>query len=172
MNRIDFNNGSFRSGGKIYKIDTEVIGYERLVIFLDLLPVVAIGKSHLDIMTLVSNIFKSMTSGNESWKKTYWEVSNMTLNVMKAMEGANTETFLKDNLDKILHFCALFCIEENEDVSAYNKPYIDRKVESFKKDVNIWDFFFLAKKLVPLYLQRLEESLKAGQELKRMKRGG
>lgn len=159
LNRIDFQNKCFTSCGKKYYINADALGYERLLKFIEWLPVVAVGKSHLDLMTLISGIFKELTTGGDDFKKSYFNASLKCMNYAKSFEGANSESFLNTNLETILRFCALVCNTENEDVTKFSEGVISRKVEDFKKDMNMLDFFFLAKKLVPMYQEKLIELL-------------
>lgn len=164
LNDIDFKNKCFTANGKLYKFDYDGICYDRLVEFIKLLPIVAVGKSHLELMTFISGIFKQMTSGGDDFKATYFDISNKLFNYKKSFEGINSEDFLTANIDTILRFCALVCNTEGEDATKYNAALIDRKVEDFKVDMNIMDFFFLAKKLVPGYVQRLSDLLPSTKE--------
>ncbi len=157
LNDIDFKNKCFTSQGKIFKFDYDGICYDRLVEFIRLLPVVAVGKSHLELMTYLSNIFKQLTSGGDDFKATYFKISNELFNYTKSFEGANSEDFLNANIDTILKFCALVCNTDDEDNTKYNAAAIDRKIEGWKADMNILDFFFLAKKLVPEYVQKFRD---------------
>jgi hypothetical protein len=167
MNRINFDKMEVKAGGITYKIETDAISYPRLVEYLDLMPVVAIGKSHLEIMNTVGVIYKQMTSGGEDFKQTYWNVSMTAYNLLRNMDGVNSKEFLQNNLDNILRFCALFCIAPGEDTTKYVKSEIDAKIENFKKDCDMFDFFLLAKKLVPLYSQKLTDMNEAVGVLKK-----
>lgn len=157
LNKIDFENNTFISCGTKYYINTDALGYERLLKFIEWLPVVAVGKSHLDLMTLIGGIFKELTTGGDDFKKSYFNASMKCMNYAKSFEGANSQSFLDTNLEVILKFCALVCNTEHEDETVFSKTVTEKKIDHWKKDMNMLDFFFLAKKLVPQYQQRLIE---------------
>lgn len=163
LNRINFETKSFKSGGKNYYIMDDQFGYQRLAKFLDMLPVIALGKTELDNISFLQTLFNRLTSGGDDFKKSYFEASNMLFNYLEQSKEVTNSDYLNRNIDYYLEFCTTFCCTKSEDLSKFDKALSKEKVDTWKKDMNILDFFFLAKKQVP----KLQELLiKLGQDEK------
>lgn len=159
-NRIDFENNCFTSCGIEYAIYATSMSHPRLREFLRLMPTVSIGMSYMDLIGFISNIFTKLTSGGDDFKATYFEVTNLIFNWKKSFQNHNSEKFLDENLDNILRFCALVCVAKGENCLVLSESVIQNKIDNWKKDMNMFDFFLLSKKLVPK-LQQLYQDMQS-----------
>lgn len=148
--KIDPASGKFRSCGVDYYIDTEAMGYERIVRFSELIPVIAFGRKYLELVNFIHDLRMRMISGGDDFKKTYFDV---------ATELTNFDQYLKENaatnpaplIDDVLRFCALFCVTKDEDMSVVNDRIQEDKITAWKKDMDMHSFFLLARLQVPRY---------------------
>lgn len=159
--------GKFRSCGVDYYIDTQAMGYESIVRFTELVPVIAFGRKYLEIISFIHDLRMKMIAGGDDFKKTYFTV---------ATELTNFNQYILDNgeknpsafIDDILRFCALFCVTKDEDLSVINDRDIEEKITAWKQDMDMHSFFLLARLQVPRYRetyphffnQELEELVK------------
>lgn len=157
LKKIDFESGRFESCGVQYTIDVGGMCYDRMVKFLEWMPYVAIGMNGMDLMLFIKQCFDKLTSGGEDFKKSFFEVSQMMFNMIQTADKSTEEEHLLKNLDYYLKFCALFVVTDDEDMTVFNAKHNERKIENWKKDMDMVDFFFLAKKRVPFLQATLKE---------------
>lgn len=154
--KINLEKAVFESCGTFYYINLEAMGYARMKRFFELMPVVIYGRKYTDLVAFIHNLRMKMISGGDDFKKTYFEV---------ASELTSWDQYLLDNagdyvdsyMDDTLRFCALFCVTKEEDLTAINDIDIEQKVKNWKTDMNLYDFFLLAKSQIPRYKETLTE---------------
>lgn len=155
-NKINFKEGHFTSCGVKYTVVSESMAYERIVRFIQFIPVLSNGMAFKDFQTHIKKQLQILKSGN-NLADNYVKTVEHTLNLFNQIKDANDEDFFQINIDQHLEFCALFCIEEGEDMTVYDKTIMDRKITNWKKDMDLYDFFFLTKTQLPGYKELLEE---------------
>lgn len=146
LNKIDFDRKKFVSCGKTYHI-IDNFGYKRLSVFLDKIPVIAMGKTALECTQAMATVFRMLTNGNDLMAAQF-SAANYLYNFLESAKDTASNEYLFNNLDLYLEFCALFCVTPSEDVTQWNEEIAKQKIEDWKKDMNMMDFFFLAKKQV------------------------
>lgn len=165
LKRIKDGDTEFISNGKTYYIlGDDFAGYKRLALFLEMLPVIGIGKTSMDLMNSIRTAFQIGTTG-EQLLKSHFEQNQYLFNVMQGANDTNSPEHFYGNLDLYLEFCSLFCVTENEDLTSWSKAQAKRKIADWQKDMNMLDFFLLAKKRVPWLPQILldiDQHLKKG----------
>lgn len=147
LNKINFEEKTFESCGQQYVI-TEQFGYRRLSVFLDKMPIIGIGKSSLECIGALRTVFSLLTSGNDMLKS-WFDASNYLKNFLDSARDTTSNEYLFNHLDEYLNFCALFCVTPDEDLTQWNEDIAKIKIQNWKKDMDMTDFFFLAKKQVP-----------------------
>lgn len=153
---IDIQKGSFESNGTKYYFDSDGMCYDRMVKFVSMLPEVGYGLTYLDVSDHLKKQIDILRKGN-SMAANYVDALEHTLNFSKRIKKSNNETYFLDNIDLYLDFCCLFINTEEEDTTVWKKPIMDKKKEDWKKDMNMEDFFLLAKLQVPGFKQLSKE---------------
>lgn len=147
---INLEKGVFESCGTFYFIHLEGMCYLRLKRFAELLPVVVYGRKFTDFAMLIHSLRIKMMSGGDDFKKTFFDVATELTNWDQYLLD-NAGTYYDNVIDDILRFCALFIVTKDEDLTTLNDVHTELKIENWKKDMNIPDFFLLAKQQVPRF---------------------
>lgn len=155
LKRIDFKTGRFTSNGHEYFVNPESMCFDRVVKFLGWMPQVQTGRSLMELSQIIIDIRKKLSSGNDmmaSYVDAYQEALNAELAIIK-----HNDDWEEANIDLHLDFCALFINRLNEDELVYDVKLMEKKKEDWKTDMNIFDFFLLAKLQQPKYKRILQD---------------
>lgn len=155
LKKIDFDKKRFESNEKQYII-TDQFGYKRLSAFLDKVPVIALGKTSIEVVNAMRVVFNYLTSGNDI-AKSLFDATNYLFNFLDSARDTTSNDYLLAHLDYYLEFCSIFCVTEDEDLTQWNEDIAKLKIDDWKKDMDMTDFFFLAKKQVPRLPNLLNE---------------
>jgi len=166
VNRIDLASKSFVSNGTKYYIDVDSICYDRLVIFLSLIPELSYGLTVEEMQSNVVDILKFLRGQKSSENSDkinihtiVFDTTQAVINLSSQLNQVQGEDFFKSTIEQHLNFCTLFVNTQNEDTTVYSAPVMERKKSDWKKDMNMYDFFLLAKMQLPNYKKVLQELL-------------
>lgn len=157
-NRIDFDKMTFSSNDHQYYIDLDTLSYARMMKFMEWTPTLAFDSSFSDIKNFAKDLIQTISSGNDLGKN-YFDVSTKIVNFYDRVKVTNEEKFFEQILELHLDFCALFTNRINEDTNVYHEPTMIQKKNDWKKDMNMLDFFLLARLQLPSFRATLRESL-------------
>lgn len=145
LNHIDFKAGTFKAGGKLYRIQG-AISVERFCEFQILEKEFALNTS---LKGLYDNLVKVLDHMN---KLKFVDAAVLQSNIINGVAD------LELREPKMLRMCALFCNVEGENLFDITEDMITEKVEDFRKSgIDINDFFDLAATIVPSYMSIYEK---------------
>jgi hypothetical protein len=143
LNRIDFDKGVFMSNGNKYYIAPLEMPYKRLVRFTQMQSEITTGVKLQDAAQFIYEMYLTMKKGEDgNFKEAFLDAFEQIANFTKAMEGFNPEKLAEQNYDRYLEFATLFILREDEDYSQYDPRIAEDKINDWKKDMYVKDFFF------------------------------
>lgn len=154
---IDFKNRKiYGKSGKVYDIKSSV----------------SVGRmSEYDIrgsLLALNTDFNTLASRHQ---KIRWHLIHGDLNAQGNIYNALLELDAIDSGMKrygenqrsaVIEFCALFCIEEGEDVSTFDEDMFRRKYEDWAH-IDSPDFFYLAGMSIPAFRENIIKALNLNQ---------
>lgn len=153
--QINIEKGIFESCGKYYFLTMETLSFERLKRFAELLPVVAYGKSYLNLIHFIHNLRIKMLTSEDPMKKVYFEViQDLTQWDQYLLE--NSGQFYDNVIDDTLRFCALLWNLKDEDTTKVDPVLMEQKIKDWKEDMDMKGMFFFAKQQLPRYKELLK----------------
>jgi len=129
--------------GKIYKIEPEKISTKRFREYEILSLMLAFSSDFKTFYTTLTEIIKQI-EGLTNIGQIFAILSKLKNLV------AGIGNYTQNSEPKIIRFCALFCNEENEDVTKFENDMIKSKYDDWG-NVPISDFFLLVSDLIPSF---------------------
>ena len=129
--------------GKIYKIEPEKISTKRFREYEILSLMLAFSSDFKTFYTTLTEIIKQI-EGLTNIGQIFAILSKLKNLV------AGIGNYTQNSEPKIIRFCALFCNEENEDVTKFENDMIKDKFDDWGH-IPISDFFLLVSELIPSF---------------------
>ena len=129
--------------GKIYKIEPEKISTKRFREYEILSLMLAFSSDFKTFYTTLTEIIKQI-EGLTNIGQIFAILSKLKNLV------AGIGNYTQNSEPKIIRFCALFCNEENEDVTKFDNDMIKSKYDDWGH-IPISDFFLLVSELIPSF---------------------
>ena len=129
--------------GKIYKIEPEKISTKRFREYEILSLMLAFSSDFKTFYTTLTEIIKQI-EGLTNIGQIFVILSKLKNLV------AGIGNYTQNSEPKIIRFCALFCNEENEDVTKFENDMIKDKFDDWGH-IPISDFFLLVSELIPSF---------------------
>lgn len=129
--------------GKTYKIEPEKISTKRFREYEILSLMLAFSSDFKTFYTTLTEIIKQI-EGLTNIGQIFAILSKLKNLV------AGIGNYTQNSEPKIIRFCALFCNEENEDVTKFENDMIKDKFDDWGH-IPIADFFFLVSELIPSF---------------------
>lgn len=129
--------------GKIYKIEPEKISTKRFREYEILSLMLAFSSDFKTFYTTLTDIIKQI-EGLTNIGQIFAILSKLKNLV------AGIGNYTQNSEPKIIRFCALFCNEENEDVTKFENDMIKAKFDDWG-NIPISDFFLLVSELIPSF---------------------
>ncbi len=129
--------------GKIYKIEPEKISTKRFREYEILSLMLAFSSDFKTFYTTLTEIIKQI-EGLTNIGQIFAILSKLKNLV------AGIGNYTQNSEPKIIRFCALFCNEENEDVTKFENDMIKDKFDDWGH-IPITDFFLLANEVIPSF---------------------
>lgn len=143
--------------GKVYRIDPENISAGRFHHYMIQSATVGLGITFQEIFDSYVAMLKAVTTGNDILKALA-TVKNECESKLKIVDKYTAQT-----APKIIEFCALFCIEDGEDVGQYDEALVARKFEDWKH-IPLNSFFLLSSMAIPAFQENYRSMLEGGVE--------
>ena len=151
LERININDGFFKIEDRVYFIQPDQISPKRFKVYTELTTKGLLGASFEDIFKSYKRIYDASTSCNDVIKA----LNTCASESYKMMVAVRERTDYK--LEPILHLCALFCNQADENISNYDERVIFQKTEDFlSSNIHLEDFFYLAGLLIDGLKELLE----------------
>ena len=129
--------------GKIYKIEPEKISTKRFREYEILSLMLAFSSDFKTFYTTLTDIIKQIESLTNIGQ--IFAILSKLKNLV-----AGIGNYTQNSEPKIIRFCALFCNEENEDVTKFDNDMIKSKYDDWG-NVPISDFFLLVSDVTPSF---------------------
>lgn len=153
LKRIDFNKGSFVANGKIYYIESQM-SIERFCEYQILEKEAGFGLNFSSIYKELENVYTDLNAV---------KFADASVRLNNLMHGvANLE--LKE--PTTLKICALFMNTEDEDRTVINNDMIVKKIEDWKTEYDMRDFFKFALDTVSGFMETYKKAFHSTSETK------
>lgn len=129
--------------GKTYKIEPEKISTKRFREYEILSLMLAFSSDFKTFYTTLTDIIKQIETISN-----IGQVFAILTKLKNLVAGIGNYT--QNSEPKIIRFCALFCNEENEDVTKFTDDMIKSKYDDWG-NIPIQDFFLLASEVIPSF---------------------
>jgi hypothetical protein len=143
--KIDFKAGTITgSSGKIYKISPERLSTARFPHWEIHTSLLAFNMSYQQIADVFVRIRNEM-SGPLTGQAIANVINECDTRLDMIKEHPNP-----DHIPRVVTFCSLFCITEDEDLTRFDDSIVKAKYDDWK-EIPILDFFLLYSKQIPKF---------------------
>ena len=151
VKHLDQTKSYFEANGKKYHI-TKNICIERWRHFEDLQAMVGFGRTFEDLFTAFKDIWKALDEKGGA------KVATASIHCHNAMTGIKTK--LEERHHPALMLCTIFANYEGEDEKIYDEEIMKSKINDWQQEgYDMNDFFRLAWKLVPSFIETYKEDI-------------
>jgi hypothetical protein len=142
---IDFNKMTITGkSGKVYKIAPERISTGRWAEYEIQSLELSFGADFKTFYTKIVRINKTLTDGNNILQAINQAVTLLKELIISIGNYADSPT------PRIIKFCSLFCISDDEDITTHTADVVQAKYEDWSH-IPIADFFLLASEAIPSF---------------------
>lgn len=157
LKRIDLNASSFECNGKTYYIHSG-LSIERFCEY-------QILEKEAGMSTNFKSLFNHVKAAYEDLNQ--MKVADASVKLHNIMSGVAR---LEEREPTLLKICALFMNVEGEDITIINNDIVMRKIEDWKKEYDVRDFFSFALATVNGFTEIYETASKITSESKPKKK--
>lgn len=157
MKSIDFDSGRIiGKSGKEYFIQANTLSVARYEKYLHYTPQVTFGLNFKELFDEHRKIYEATTNGSDVLNGLN-VASTISYNMMEQIRQFG------DNARRpaVIWFCALFINYEDENLGEWDESKMKKKIDDWD-EYNVFDFFLLAKNLVPGLIDAYQELQEIG----------
>lgn len=149
LKRIDFNKGSFEANGKTYFIN-KTLNVERFRIFERL-------QAHIGFSVNFETLYGKLKEAYEALNK--GKVADAAVKLDNVINAVWSR--LEDKSIPALEMCTLFLVTEDEDLKSWDKELAKKKIDDWKRDFAMDDFFQLAFNFVNGFIEAYNQHMES-----------
>lgn len=141
LKRIDFETGKFVANGVTYTIETEGLSFDRLEMYEQLEVELGLG---MRLQTILKKL--------DEQKNCYDEGRHADAIIVNHELRTSAYHKLENKTNVAFEMCALFMNRDEEDRTVITKDMIKAKIDDWRREYAVTDFFSFAIASIPAYL--------------------
>lgn len=151
---IDYNKGVIiGKSGKVYRIATDRIGAARYTEYSIRSSLLAFNTEFETLFNRINSAINHLRNGKENPTGNATNAINELESILKGMVS-----YHENKRPAIIEFCSTFCVLDDEDITIHTEDQIREKYEDWAH-IPIYDFFLLASKATPNFINSLKNIL-------------